>query len=247
MAKNVDRFIVIDGFSHFNHRYQWFFQWFSSLNHCHWMNGFSASPLTSMVFQWFWRKRSNRSKTCSYWYPKIYPILSWNFIDHGRQIHRTRIQFQTFYNVDGKIVLQTQELFALWLLPLQHLKGFHTHHCHWMNGWKATIDINGFLSGNHWYQCFFNGFVVRQPLDPMVFQWFPMVANHWSNDGMVTIHRYGLHWSHLYIWWRSMIFSGKIWFPKKFYICLNNVHCWAVTNRKVYSQASKPNLGGGED
>ena len=26
----------------------------------------------------------------------------------------------------------------------------------------------------------------------MVFQWFPMVANHWSNDGMVTIHRYGL-------------------------------------------------------
>ena len=26
----------------------------------------------------------------------------------------------------------------------------------------------------------------------MVFQWFSMVANHWSNDGMVTIHRSGL-------------------------------------------------------
>ena len=26
----------------------------------------------------------------------------------------------------------------------------------------------------------------------MVFQWFPMVANHWSDDGMVTIHRSGL-------------------------------------------------------
>ena len=26
----------------------------------------------------------------------------------------------------------------------------------------------------------------------MVFQWFPIVANHWSNDGMVTIHRRGL-------------------------------------------------------
>ena len=39
----------------------------------------------------------------------------------------------------------------------------------------------------------FDGFVVRQPLVPMVFQWFPMVANHWSNDGLVTIHRYGLH------------------------------------------------------
>ena len=26
----------------------------------------------------------------------------------------------------------------------------------------------------------------------MVFQLFPMVANHWSDDGMVTIHRSGL-------------------------------------------------------
>ena len=49
-------------------------------------------------------------------------------------------------------------------------------------------------------------FLVQQPLLPMVFQWFcspatiapdgfqwfSMVANHWSNDGMVTIHCYGL-------------------------------------------------------
>ena len=59
-----------------------------------------------------------------------------------------------------------------------------------------TIGTNGFFNGfwskNHWYQWFFNGFVVRQPLDTMVFQWFPMVANHWSDDGMVTIHRSGL-------------------------------------------------------
>ena len=26
----------------------------------------------------------------------------------------------------------------------------------------------------------------------MVFQWYYNVANHWSNDGMVTIHHYGL-------------------------------------------------------
>ena len=26
----------------------------------------------------------------------------------------------------------------------------------------------------------------------MVFQWFPMVVNHWSDDGMVTIHHSGL-------------------------------------------------------
>ena len=30
----------------------------------------------------------------------------------------------------------------------------------------------------------------------MVFQWFPMVANHWSEDGMVTIHRSGLNYDH---------------------------------------------------
>ena len=38
-----------------------------------------------------------------------------------------------------------------------------------------------------------DGFEVRQPLDTMVFQWFPMVANSWSNNGMVTIHRHGLN------------------------------------------------------
>ena len=32
-----------------------------------------------------------------------------------------------------------------------------------------------------------------QPLDSMVFQWFPRVANHSSNDGLVAIHRYGLN------------------------------------------------------
>ena len=37
-----------------------------------------------------------------------------------------------------------------------------------------------------------DSFEVWQPLDTMVFQWFPMVANHWFNDGMVTIHRHGL-------------------------------------------------------
>merc|ERR1719341_2676171 len=30
------------------------------------------------------------------------------------------------------------------------------------------------------------------PLATMVFQWFSMVANHWSNNGMVTVHCYGL-------------------------------------------------------
>ena len=37
-----------------------------------------------------------------------------------------------------------------------------------------------------------DGFSMVFSLETMVFQWFPMVANHWSNDGMVTIHRSGL-------------------------------------------------------
>ena len=37
-----------------------------------------------------------------------------------------------------------------------------------------------------------DGFSMVFSLETMVFQWFPMVANHWSNDGMVTIHCYGL-------------------------------------------------------
>ena len=59
------------------------------------------------------------------------------------------------------------------------------------------VFFNGFWSENHWYQWFFNGFVVWQPLDTMVFQWFSMVANHWSDNGMVTIHRSGLTWTDL--------------------------------------------------
>ena len=56
----------------------------------------------------------------------------------------------------------------------------------WFSG--SSLPLNEWFGRNHWYQWFFNGF----PLETMVFQWFPMVANHWSNDGMITIHRYGL-------------------------------------------------------
>ena len=41
-----------------------------------------------------------------------------------------------------------------------------------------------------------DGFSMVFSLETMVFQWFPMVANHWSNDGMVTIHRRGLLITH---------------------------------------------------
>ena len=41
-------------------------------------------------------------------------------------------------------------------------------------------------------------FTVGQ-LVSMVFQWFPMVANHWSDDIMVSIYRSGLGWPLFYL------------------------------------------------
>ena len=35
-------------------------------------------------------------------------------------------------------------LAGLWMTEKGWIKRFYTHHCHWMNGWKVTIDINGF-------------------------------------------------------------------------------------------------------
>ena len=72
-----------------------------------------------------------------------------------------------------------------------------------MNGLEATIGINGFSNGfwsiNHWSRWFFrlatiglDGFAMVFGLATIGLNGFSMVANHWSNDGMVTIHRYGL-------------------------------------------------------
>ena len=51
-----------------------------------------------------------------------------------------------------------------------------------------------------------DGFSMVFSLETMVFQWFPMVANHWSNDGMVTIHRRGL--LHADLLWSTRIVSN---------------------------------------
>ena len=84
----------------------------------------------------------------------------------------------------------------------------------WFSG--SPLPLNEWFGRNHWYQWFFNGFwsinhwprwffsLATIGLDgfAMVFglatiglNGFSMVANHWSNDGMVTIHRYGLAWT----------------------------------------------------
>ena len=72
-----------------------------------------------------------------------------------------------------------------------------------MNGLEATIGINGFSNGfwsiNHWSRWYFrlatiglDGFAMVFGVATIGLDGFSMVANHWSNDGMVTIHRYGL-------------------------------------------------------
>ena len=74
-----------------------------------------------------------------------------------------------------------------------------------MNGLEETIGTNGFSMVLCLSKIGPDGFLVWQPLVSMVLRWFlvwqpldgfSMVANHWSNDGMVTIHRYGLHPEH---------------------------------------------------
>ena len=66
------------------------------------------------------------------------------------------------------------------------------------NHWYQWF-FNGFWSINHWPRWFFSlatiglyGFAMVFGLATVVLNGFSMVANHGSNDGMVTIHRYGL-------------------------------------------------------
>ena len=176
-----------NGFLHVNHWCQWFFQWFfrsqplvrmvfpmvfyNRTIAIEWM--VCGSPFTSMVYQWFWgkwtlvhKKRPKRKKT---WFVQ--------------QKHRNKqtLDTLTWPNVT-KVTLGNHfsSILAFWLPPLQHLQVFILT----MNGWKTTIDINGFTMvfglQNHWYQWFFQWFLVQKPLVPMVFQWFcsPATIGH---------------------------------------------------------------------
>ena len=62
--------------------------------------------------------------------------------------------------------------------PLNFFNGFGGEYHHWMFFGTLTIANNGFSmvfgSPNYW------------------FQWFSMVMDHWSNDGMVSMDRTGL-------------------------------------------------------
>ena len=134
---------------------------FLQSNHCHWMNGLWLTIYIdglSMVLGKVnagSQKRPKRKKT---WFVQ--------------QKHRNKqtLDTLTWPNVT-KVTLGNHfsSILAFWLPPLQHLQVFILT----MNGWKTTIDINGFTMvfglQNHWYQWFFQWFLVQKPLVPMVF------------------------------------------------------------------------------
>ena len=129
-----------------------------------------GSPFTSMVYQWFWgmwtlvhKKRPKRKKT---------------WIVQQKHRNKQTLERLTWPNVT-KVTLGNHfsSILAFWLPPLISMV------LRWSLVSK-TIGTNGFFNGfwskNHWYQWFFQWFLVQKPLVPMVFQWFcsPATIRH---------------------------------------------------------------------
>ena len=78
--------------------------------------------------------------------------------------------------VDSKIVtfLNTGTI-GFVIATVASFKGFHTHLCHWMNGCKATVGVNGLTMVLVWQTIGTNVFWFSKPSVPMVFG----LANHW--------------------------------------------------------------------
>ena len=78
---------------------------------------------------------------------KVYPILSWSFIDLYRQLYRARCQFEIFYDVDSKIVSYPNTGFIGFVI--ETFQGFQTHLCQWMVGRQPLVSMV-FGLANHW-------------------------------------------------------------------------------------------------
>ena len=78
---------------------------------------------------------------------KVYPILSWTFINLYRQLYRARYQFEIFYDVDSKIVSYPNTGFIDFVI--ETFQGFQTHLCQWMVG-KQPLVLMVFGLANHW-------------------------------------------------------------------------------------------------
>ena len=183
---------------------------FVQLDHCHWMNGFAAHHCHRWNGQWFlekwndgqqWFWKSACAKKCESQqnnnasrdkFTRYKALCYWGVSSKLISDQQCPILVSLFWDIlplliIRLLILTKPDTLALWLLPLWKINGFQGHHCHWMNG----------LESIHWNQWNGNGFLVWQPLVPMEWRWFSMVCNHWSNNGMVTIHRCGLLQTHL--------------------------------------------------
>ena len=160
---------------------------------------FAEWPLTSMVFQCFYQIQVRlltmvlvmRRRKCNISY------FTTNLRNLQNALHAP---FHPFHFL-SKVLICTQLLeFMTWmktlpswvlirkrphyafpvLLPLTICNGFQRHHHHWMEWSEATIENDGF------------SMVLGQPT--IGNDGFSMVGHHWSNDGMVTYHRWSLDW-----------------------------------------------------
>ena len=89
------------------------------------------------------------------------------------------------------------------------------------NGFEETIanfqwflrrpsPLNVFWRSDHCHQWFFDGFSFFYHR----FQWFSMVRDHWSNDAMVSMDRYGLVGRNEHFQWKDALKRKKDWVDK---------------------------------
>ena len=169
---------------------------------------FEDWPLTSMVFQWFSpnlgtmvndgfgyentkkMRKFNISHFTTDFKPDNYAwqgsnIYSYRNIWHLSKQYIFKLCFSQFI---FSVYFGSSQTLTSWLLlslvvvvvllPLKMFNGFQRHHHHWMEWSEATIENNGF------------SMVLGQPT--IGNDGFSMVGHHWSNDGMVTYHRWSL-------------------------------------------------------
>ena len=139
---------------------------------------FHGSPLASMVIQFHkkaWIVRQHNS-----WQKQGQIIVNtniWNLYNH---ILGT-ISALMDAHIDEFRTLETD---------YPNSKGFHTRHFHWMNSWKATIDIISSMV-LQWFliwQTILQWFMVLTPFLTMVFQWFCSTATV-GHDGFSMVSK----------------------------------------------------------
>ena len=169
------------------HCYQWFFNGFATTEPSPLNVFFIDQPLASMVFQWFSPKSGTmvnngfgpfkrHKKACNC---HILNFLTNKLNDtKRRQMNLTDHVKVTMSFCRLKTKSKPFGLLRPQFTTIAKFQWFSKAPSP-LNVWfGATIGFNGFSmvlgSRNHW------------------FRWFTMVVHHWSNDGMVTYHRWSL-------------------------------------------------------